>query len=104
MEREKLFAAHKFYKRLLQETLKKSDNLIKNKTKQNKQITQFENLSTRSGGYFSRDSMQIGHRSMKRCPTSLITREMQIKTTRRHDYYHKDKRQPGLAEMQGKGC
>ena len=56
------------YKQLIQFYIKESNNQVKNWA---------EDLDR----HFSKEEMQIVNRYMKRCPTLLVVREMQIKIT-----------------------
>ena len=77
-EREKIIAAETTDKGLIFKICKHLAQYLKNKQPNKK-------VGRRSKQTSSKEDIYIANKHMKRCSTSLIIREMQIKTTVRYD-------------------
>ena len=79
---EKIFANKAMDKGIISKIHKQLMQFNKKKKQKNHQPRQ--KMDTNQNQHFSKDDIQIANKHMKRCSASLITREMQIKTTMKY--------------------
>ena len=74
----------KIHKQLIQQQKKKKTKKKKKKTKKKKNKTPIKKWAEDLNRHFFKEDIKIANQQMKKCSTSLITREMQIKTRMRY--------------------